>query len=269
MRLRHRLSFRNISGGVLLFRLRRALAKNRLTPFIQPIYDARSGSLAGGEVLMRWHHPRQGDISPERFIPLAEQHGLISRITRLAFQRVADEITSHQALHSREMTLFFNVSSADFQNKDILTLCRTFLHKTQHTGLHIGLEITEREPVCDTHFAQGVCEQLDALGVTISIDDFGTGHSNYYYLMQFRPRYIKIDKVFTSGIESDAKKEIIVRNIIAVAREMNCRTIAEGVETASQKEKLTAMGVTCLQGYYFSKPVEMAAFFKLAAQPLQ
>lgn len=257
------------SGGVLPIMLRKALAKNQLTPYVQPIYNAQSGTVMGGEVLMRWHHPRRGMISPEQFIPLAEQNGLITRITRYGFERVAEEITSKYCVNLHEMTLFFNISAADFKNNDILALCSAFRKNTQLSGLHIGLEITEREPVQDSHCVQTLCEQLDALNASISIDDFGTGHSNYHYLMQFRPRYIKIDKLFTSGVDTDATKEIIVRNIIAIARDMNCMTIAEGVETAAQKEKLTAMGVTHLQGYYFSRPVEMSTFFTLAAQPSQ
>lgn len=257
------------SGGVLPIMLRKALAKNQLTPYVQPIYNAQSGTVMGGEVLMRWHHPRRGMISPEQFIPLAEQNGLITRITQYALQHVAKEIIANNSIHLHDMTLFFNVSAADFKNNEILRECRAFIQKTQRTDLHIGLEITEREPVHNTSMAQGICEQLEALGVTISIDDFGTGHSNYHYLMQFCPRYIKIDKLFTSGIDTDTTKEIIVRNIIAIARDMNCMTIAEGVETAAQKEKLTAMGVTHLQGYYFSRPVEMSTFFTLAAQPSQ
>lgn len=257
------------SSGVLPMMLRKALARNELTPYVQPIYNAQSGKIVGGEVLMRWHHPHQGNISPERFIPLAERHGLITRITQYALQRVAEEIIADNSIHLHNMTLFFNVSAADFKNNEILRECRAFIQKTQHADLHIGLEITEREPVPNTPVIQGICEQLEALGVTISIDDFGTGHSNYHYLMQFHPRYIKIDKLFTADIDTDETKEIIVRNIIALARDMHCMTIAEGVETAAQKEKLIAMGVTHLQGYYFSKPISMATFFTLAAQSPQ
>ncbi|WP_407437188.1 EAL domain-containing protein [Lelliottia sp.] len=252
------LSHRN----TLLFMLKKALDKNELIPFIQPIVEAESGNTVGGEVLMRWKHPQRGHISPEHFIPLAEQNGLITRITQSGLRQVADTLNSGDIINSRDMTLFFNVSAADFMNHDIIDWCRKFMRKTPFSGWQIGLEITEREPVEDTQLVQTLCEQLDALGVQISIDDFGTGNSNYRYLMQFRPRYIKIDKVFTLGIETDASKEAIVRNIIAIAQDMRCMTIAEGVETASQKVKLAAMGVTHFQGYYFSKPVDMATFFQ-------
>ena len=99
------------------------------------------------------------------------------------------------------------------------------------------------------------------LGVTLSADDFGTGHCNYKLLMQLRPRYIKIDKHFTQEIETDEGKEAIVRNIIAIAKDRGCLTIAEGVESASQREKLVAMGVSFLQGYFFSRPIKAAVFF--------
>lgn len=248
--------------NTLLFGLKKALDKNELIPVIQPIIEARSGNTAGGEVLMRWSHPALGNISPDRFIPLAEKNGLIRRITQSAFHSVADALVLAKYTTPREMTLFFNVSAADFMSAEILASCKSFMQKTQIADLHLGLEITEREPVGDTHKVQELCEQLDALGVTLSVDDFGTGNSNYRYLMQFRPRYIKIDKVFTSGIETDTDKEAIVRNIIAIAQDMGCMTIAEGVETAPQKEKLAAMGITHFQGYYFSKPVEMTVFFQ-------
>jgi len=106
-----------------------------------------------------------------------------------------------------------------------------------------------------------LCESLGRLGVDLSVDDFGTGNANYQYLMQFRPRYIKIDKMFTAGIETDQVKEAIVRNIIAVAQELHCLTIAEGVETDTQRQKLAALGVSHFQGYFFSRPVEASVFF--------
>lgn len=254
--------------NTLLFMLEKALDKNELIPFIQPIIEAESGNTVGGEVLMRWKHPQRGHIPPDQFIPLAEQNGLITRITQSGLRHVADALNSAGIIPARDMTLFFNVSAADFINHDLLEECREFRRKTPLSGWQIGLEITEREPVEDTHVAQALCKRLDALGVQISIDDFGTGNSNYRYLMQFRPHYIKIDKVFTSGIETDASKEAIVRNIIAIAQDMRCMTIAEGVETASQKEKLAEMGATHFQGFFFSKPVEIATFFQNTRNPL-
>ncbi|HDR2751506.1 EAL domain-containing protein [Enterobacter sp. RHBSTW-00175] len=245
----------------MFFMLREAIDNNQLKPFIQPIVEARSGNIVAGEILMRWQHPKWGNISPDRFIPLAEKNGLISRITELGIQSV---IRSFESLDLKSLpltTLFFNVSAADFTDHGLLNACHSFRDKTVDTALRIGLEITERVAIEDSEFVREICQQLDMLGVTLSADDFGTGHCNYKLLMQLRPRYIKIDKHFTQEIETDEGKEAIVRNIIAIAKDRGCLTIAEGVESASQREKLVAMGVSFLQGYFFSRPIEAAVFF--------
>lgn len=246
----------------MLFMLRRSINKNQLIPFIQPIVDAQTGETVAGEVLMRWQHPILGNISPDCFIPLAEKNGLITRITASAIQYMAEKIASSAFVCRPETTLFFNISAADFKSHAILVACKTFIQGTGRPLLRIGLEITEREIFEDTPLLQDVCERLEQLGVTLSVDDFGTGNSNYQSLMQFRPRYIKIDKTFTLGIETDAVKEAIVRNIVAVANDMHCLTIAEGIENQSQREKLVAMGVSHFQGYFFCRPVEASIFFR-------
>lgn len=245
----------------LRFMLRRAIRKQQLIPFIQPIVDARTGETVAGEILMRWRHPVLGHIPPDCFIPLAEKSGLISRITATGIASVARTVVSMTFIYRPGTTLFFNVSAADFKNHDILNNCKAFMRETARPDLHIGLEITEREAVEQSAIVKELCESLDQLGVDLSVDDFGTGNSNYQYLIQFRPRYIKIDKMFTSGIESDRVKAVIVRNIVAIAHDMHCLTIAEGVETHMQREKLAALGVSHFQGYFFSPPVEASVFF--------
>ncbi|XXD09622.1 EAL domain-containing protein [Klebsiella sp. R445] len=246
----------------LLFMLGQALDKQQLTPFIQPIVEARSGKVVAGEVLLRWVHPRLGPIAPDRFIPLAEQHGLITRITTFCLQSVASIAAASGLNEQGDTMLFFNVSADDFKSQQILESCQRFLQQTEKTRLRIGLEMTERDSVEDTAAVNALCARLDALGIPLSIDDFGTGNANYHHLMRFRPRYIKIDKLFTADIENDTAKAAIVRNIIAIAREMQCMTIAEGVETASQMETLAALGVSHFQGYFFARPVDAAAFFR-------
>lgn len=252
----------------LLFILRRAINKNHLIPFIQPIVDSRTGNTVAGEVLMRWKHPVLGNISPECFIPLAEQSGLISRITAYGIQSVANTITSTGFIYRPDTTLFFNVAAKDFDNHDILLACQCFMQQTGLPDLRIGLEITERQAVTGSGLLKELCERLEGLGVHLSLDDFGTGNSNYHYLMLFQPRYIKIDKLFTGGIETDRSKAAIVRNIVAIASELHCLTIAEGVETVSQREVLAAMGVSHFQGYLFSRPVEASVFFHQLMEPL-
>jgi EAL domain-containing protein (putative c-di-GMP-specific phosphodiesterase class I) len=246
----------------MLFMLRRAIQNQELMPFIQSIVDARTGEIVAGEVLMRWHHPVFGNISPECFIPLAEKSGLSSRITEFSIQSVARTIKSMSFIFSPETTLFFNVSAADFKNHYIVQSCKAFIRDTAQTDLRIGLEITEREAVEDSTLVKELCESLARVGVALSVDDFGTGNANYQYLMQFRPRYIKIDKIFINGIESDPFKEAIVRNIISLAHDLHCLTIAEGVETDAQRHKLASLGVSHFQGYLFSKPVAASVFFR-------
>ncbi|MGY6233015.1 EAL domain-containing protein (plasmid) [Enterobacter asburiae] len=244
-------------------RLRKALKKGDISPWIQPIYDAMNNKIIGGEILLRWYEPGNGFIPPDIFITLAEENGMIQRLTRTCFIKTANALRDFNISCRNPLLIFFNLSAGDFQNKEILNLCDFFSSNTPKDCFQIALEITEREIVTSTQQAHEIIESLKKRCISLSLDDFGTGNANYSYIKLFSPKYLKIDKTFTSNVDSDRVSQLVTASIIDLCRTLNCYVIAEGVETLSQKEMLCKMGVTHFQGYYFSKPVPLYEFEKM------
>lgn len=241
-------------------RLRKALKKGEISPWIQAIYDAENDQIVGGEILLRWYEEGNGFIPPDVFIKLAEENGTIQGLTRNCFISTTKALSEFHVNGSKPLLICFNVTACHFQNNDILVYCDYFTHNTQKDDFRIVLEITEREIVASTRQTQEIIQSLKARGIALSLDDFGTGNANYSYIKLFSPDYLKIDKMFTSGIESDRVLQFVIASIIDLARKLDCFVIAEGVETQSQLEILRNMGVTHFQGYYFSKPVPLQEF---------
>lgn len=241
-------------------RLRTAIRKKQIVPWIQPIVSASYGHLIGGEVLLRWNHPKLGVIPPDRFITVAEQNGMISRITRDCFSDVAEELTKWEGTHEVPFIICFNVSAGNFENDEIVTLCQSFNSRLSTHNFRIVLEITERDYIEQSTMTIQIINQLKQENVQISLDDFGTGNANYSYLSLFKPDYLKIDKMFTSGIKNNELSSMVVENIIALASKVHCSVIAEGIEDNEQKNILLSMGVPLFQGYLFSRPVQFSDF---------
>ncbi|MDP5163528.1 cyclic diguanylate phosphodiesterase [Enterobacter ludwigii] len=241
-------------------RLHKAIKHEEISPWIQPVYDAEDETIAGGEILLRWFEPGNGFIPPDVFIRLAEENGTIQELTRACFQNTARELKSINTAGNEPLMVCFNVTACHFRNSDILSLCDDFVREMTPECFRIVLEVTEREIVTGTLQTQEIIRSLKERRIALSLDDFGTGNANYSYIKLFSPDYLKIDKMFTSGIESDTVSQFVVASIIDLARKLGCDVIAEGVETLPQKEMLRAMGVTHFQGYYFSKPVPLHEF---------
>ncbi|MEY7875002.1 EAL domain-containing protein [Enterobacter roggenkampii] len=241
-------------------RLHKAIKNMEISPWIQPVYDAKDGTIAGGEILLRWFEPGNGFIPPDVFIRLAEENGTILDLTRACFQLTASELKSIDAVANEPLMVCFNITACHFLNREILSLCDDFLCKMSPGCFRIVLEVTERESIPETLQTQEIIRLMKERHIELSLDDFGTGNANYSYIKLFSPDYLKIDKMFTSGIESDSVSQFVVASIIDLARKLGCDVIAEGVETQHQKDMLSKMGVTHFQGYYFSKPVPLHEF---------
>jgi EAL domain-containing protein (putative c-di-GMP-specific phosphodiesterase class I) len=249
--------FRNYLGyrGTLEFMLREAIKHKQLKPFIQPIVNGMDGRIVGGEVLVRWEHPKRGFIPPDTFISVAEQTGLIKEVTAICFSEV--ERSLQEQTLPEGLYLCFNVSAVNFQDDEIATLCTRFQSRLKRINARVVLEITERAAIDNTPQTVTVTRNLRQLGVLFSLDDFGTGHANYSYLQQFRPDFIKVDKIFTANVGTNAASALVVKNMISLAREFNCHIIAEGVENIHQLQVLKALGIDIFQGYYFSRPMSV------------
>ncbi len=252
-------------------RLKTAIRKKQIIPWIQPIVSASYGHLVGGEVLLRWNHPQLGFIPPDRFIAAAEQNGMINRITRDCFSYVAEELEKWTFTHEAPFIICFNVSAGNFENDEIVTLCKSFYSRLSTHNFRIVLEITERDYIAQSPLTIQIINQLKQENVQISLDDFGTGNANYSYLSLFKPDYLKIDKMFTLGIKNNELSSMVVENIVTLASKVHCSVIAEGIEDNEQRHILFSMGVPLFQGYLFSRPLQFSDFlsFMKTSRPNQ
>ncbi len=242
--------------------LKRALIEEEFIPYLQPVVSGEDEQWRGCEVLMRWQHPKQGMISPDRFIPLAEDSGLIVPMTSLLMAQVRDHFSPYARKLPAKFHFCFNISARHFQDLDLLADCKAFLDAFKDNPVDLGLELTERELLVADETTAQMFAELRKLGVLISIDDFGTGHSSLTYLQQFQVDALKIDRSFVEMIGTDALSSHIVENVIDLAKRLELILIAEGVEKQSQADYLRARHVDYLQGYRYSRPIPMKQFCK-------
>ncbi len=231
------------------------LASREFEVFCQPLLNARNLQCVGVELLLRWNNPRQGWISPEVFIPLAEQQNLIAPLTRF----VLNETVQHLDIFpkSREFHIGINVAASHFHNGEIIDDLNRHWFPSQAVQ-QLVLELTERDALPDVDYR--VVRDLHGLGVDLAIDDFGTGQSSLTYLETLNPDVLKIDKSFTAAIGTDAVNSTVTDIIISLAQRLGIDLVAEGVETPQQAEYLRNHGVNVLQGYLYARPMSLREF---------
>jgi EAL domain-containing protein (putative c-di-GMP-specific phosphodiesterase class I) len=220
----------------------------------------------GAEVLLRWLHPERGLVYPSQFIKLAEQNGLILPIGYWLIKTVCAQLVawqSHPVLN--KMTASVNVSARQLQDFDFVHKVKIILDESDVNPAHLKFEITESMALHDVEYTIRVLQQLKMLGVHLSMDDFGIGHSSLSQLKRLPLDQIKIDQSFVRDLVMDENDKSIVQTIIAMADSMKLEVIAEGVETEAQRAQLQALGCTLYQGYLFSKPLPLAEFEQLLA----
>jgi len=220
----------------------------------QPRVDLDGGGIVGAEALVRWQHPELGRIPPDKFIPLAEETGLINGIGDWVLRTAC---TQGRRWHDAgfPVRIGVNLSARQFRKQDFVERLLAVLAQTGFPAAMLDLEITESLMMHDPDSARRILDRLSALGLTIALDDFGTGYSSLSYLKQFPIDCVKIDRSFIRDIPGDADSTAIVKTIIAMARNLRLSLIAEGVETAEQCAHLRAEGCDEAQGYFFSRPL--------------
>jgi diguanylate cyclase (GGDEF)-like protein/PAS domain S-box-containing protein len=235
--------------------LRSALKQNEFRLVYQPQFDLTSKRLIGLESLLRWDHPQQGTIPPGRFIPIAEQSGLIRDIGTWVIQEACRQAAgwAHKGLSFGRMAV--NVAGPQIQQAGFETIVREALRNSGLSADRLELEITESFVMQRTDISIEQLSHLRSLGVEVAIDDFGTGYSSLSYLKQLPIDKLKIDQAFVRDIPADANDMAIAEAVIAMGRALNLMVIAEGVENKEQADFLRAKGCTLAQGYYFSKPL--------------
>jgi diguanylate cyclase (GGDEF)-like protein len=245
------------------YEMREALMRNEFELHYQPVLDVRTREPRGAEALVRWRHPRNGLIMPDRFIPLAEDTGLIVQLGAWILGKACADAASWPA----QFKLAVNLSPVQFRKGDLFEVILCALVESGLPPERLELEITESVLLENEANYRVLLQQLKNIGVSIVLDDFGTGYSSLGYLTRFPVDKIKIDKSFTQGLSQRADCAAIVSSVVTLAHGLDIATTAEGVETEEQFELLRAAGVTQVQGFLFGRPCAMSELGFVNAKP--
>jgi diguanylate cyclase (GGDEF)-like protein len=244
----------------LMMDLRQAIARDELELYFQPKADVRSERVVHAEALVRWNHPRHGIMRPDEFIPLAEQSGKISLITKWVIRKAIAQCAEWRR-DGLELTVAVNLSALDLFDSELPIFISGLLAEARLPPANIVLEITESAVMKDAAFAQKMLADLKRRGVCLAIDDFGTGYSSLAHLKRLPVDELKIDKSFVLNLSEGATDDlVIVRSTIELGHNMGLVVIAEGVETAESWAILKRLGCDMAQGYFMSKPLPAEAF---------
>jgi diguanylate cyclase (GGDEF)-like protein/PAS domain S-box-containing protein len=240
--------------------LREALERQQFALHYQPVIDLETGAISGVEALIRWHHPHRGLVLPARFVPIAEETGLIVAIGRWGMREACRQARTWQDAHLPPMRVSTNVSAVELRDKDFVARVRSILAETGVAPCNLELELTETFLMQDSKAVAAVLRALKGVGVQIALDDFGTGYSSLSHLRRFPVDSLKIDRAFVRNVASNADDAIIVGLIIDMGKRLRIRVVAEGVETLEQLAALRTLGCPLGQGDYFDKARDAAQF---------
>jgi diguanylate cyclase (GGDEF)-like protein len=245
--------------------LREALERQQLHLVYQPQITLATGHIAQVETLLRWNHPLRGMISPAEFVPVAEQTGLIDGIGEWVMRTACREAGKLLRLTGTLPRVAVNVSPQQFRRQNLLAMIESALHDAALEPSCLEVEITEGVLLDDSDDALCTLHALRRLGVEVAVDDFGTGYSSLAYLTRFPLNRLKIDRSFIVRMTTDPQCEALVGAIIAMAHALKLRVTAEGVETQAQADRLAELGCDEVQGFWFARPLSMAALRNLLA----
>lgn len=234
--------------------LRQALKNGQLSLHYQPKLDSRTGRIRSAEALLRWQHPERGPVPPAVFIPVAERFGLIQELGHWVIEEACRQLRSwdERGLHLR---VAINLSVHQLRQDDLVDRIAAALERHRIDASRLLCEITESMAMEDTQATQRALDGLGRLGVYLSIDDFGTGHSSLSYLRKLPARQLKIDKSFIHDLDADRDARAVVDAVIRLAHALDLSVVAEGVETAAQRDILVELQCDELQGYLIARPL--------------
>jgi diguanylate cyclase (GGDEF)-like protein/PAS domain S-box-containing protein len=235
--------------------LRLAIPRNEFSLMYQPQMDIATGKISGVEALIRWQHPERGLVPPADFVPIAEDSGLIIPIGEWVLRSACAQAKKWQCEGLPPVTVAVNVSAVQFHQKGFVDLVTKVLRESGLPPQYLELELTESLILSNADVLPAMLKELRAIDVKLAIDDFGTGYSSFSYLRRFQVHKLKIDRSFVQDVNVDADNAAITSAIIGLAKSLNMKTIAEGVENGEQLAFLRAHECGEIQGYYFSKPL--------------
>jgi diguanylate cyclase (GGDEF)-like protein/PAS domain S-box-containing protein len=236
--------------------LRHAVERSEFEVHYQPIVDLDNGEVSEFEALIRWRHPVHGLVSPDEFIGVAEETGLIIPIGEWVITEASRQIVEWQHRFGRELSVSVNLSAKQLVHPSLVTQVENILSETDLKPSQLKLEVTESTVMEHSERSLKVLSDLDSLGVALSTDDFGTGYSSLSYLQKFPFERLKIDRSFVKVMDENAKSGAIVKTILMLGENLGIEVVAEGIETAAQLDKLRQLGCRMGQGYLFSRPVD-------------
>ena len=249
--------------------LRRAIERKEFCIHLQPIVSTRDKKIAGFESLLRWNNPERGMVPPDDFVPIAEETGLINEIGLWVLQESCRQIKIWNDKYPEHRSLYIsvNLSPVQFLKKDLIARIDGFLKSISFDNTNLRLEVTESILMENPEAAAQILRDLKTRNIKLYLDDFGTGYSSLSYIHNFPFDALKIDRSFISKLGAGEEHIGMVKTIIAVAKNFNMDIIAEGVETREQLSTLEGLGCHNIQGYYFSRPVDVAEAEKLLMSP--
>lgn len=234
--------------------LRRAIERGEFVPYFQPWIDLADQSIAGMEVLVRWRHPELGLVPPMRFIPVAEEAGLIAAIGEQVIRAACQQLRTWDVAGLHVPVLAVNLSPMQFRDPRLVDVISEILAETGSDPARIELEITETAIMQDGELTMATLRRMKDAGFHLSVDDFGTGYSSLAYLKRFPVDKLKVDRSFVMDMVRDANDDAIVRTVVALAKALRLKVTAEGVETAAQRDALREMNCDFAQGFFYFRP---------------
>jgi predicted signal transduction protein with EAL and GGDEF domain len=246
--------------------LRAAIANEEFIVYYQPQYNALNDTIVGMEALVRWNHPQIGLIPPAKFIPIAEESGLIVEIDRIVMKQAMKDFANWYKNNYNPGVLSLNLAMKQLNQSDFVVTLLNIMNSMQFQAKWLELEVTEGEVMHNPDAAINKLKEISRIGVELAIDDFGTGYSSLAYLKKLPLNKLKIDQSFIRDIPKDEDDVAITKAIIALGQSLNLKLIAEGVETGEQKEFLLQNGCHNIQGYFYSRPLHADEITQLLQQ---
>lgn len=242
--------------------LRNAVHNQELIVWYQPIHHCQTHRFTYAEALIRWEHPERGMVSPQHFVAIAEEIGLINQLGQFVLEQACEQAAQWHTIMENPPSVAVNVSSIQFQQANFAEQVAQILSDTHLSPHKLILEITESLLIADEEQIYNQLHRLKTIGVGISLDDFGTGYSSLSYLKRFPINKLKIDRSFIKGVGQDRTDTELIRAIISMAKSLNMEVVAEGVETNFQLTQICHLNCDLVQGYLFSKPIPKDALIE-------